>query len=270
MPPDASAAPVPRVVPPFLRPLGRTGLTVSAIGFGAFKIGRNTGIKYPVGYELPDEETVAALLDEVLSFGIRHVDTAPAYGSSEERIGRHLAGRRAEFVLSTKVGETYADGRSTYDFTAAGMRASVERSLSRLRTDAVDLLLLHVPGNDLEVLETTEAVPTLLELKRTGRARAVGLSGKTVAAARSALEWADVLMVEYHLLDRTHEALLGEAAARGTGVLVKKGLAAGRLSPAEAIPFVLSRPEVSGLVLGGLDPRHLAENVALARRVAGA
>src|SRR5690606_17319139 len=140
----------------------------------------------------------------VLDLGVNLIDTAPAYGLSEERIGRAIGHRRHEFVLSTKVGETFENGNSTYDFSATAVRQSVERSLRRLRTDVLDLVFLHSDGRDLAVLHETDAVPTLLDLRRRGLVKAVGLSGKTVEGARAALAWANLLMVEYHLDDRSH------------------------------------------------------------------
>ena len=246
------------------RPLGRTGLSVSPLGFGAFKIGRNEKIKYAAPYDLPDEQSVARLLDGVLELGINHIDTAPAYGLSEERIGRCLAARRSEFTLSTKVGETFEHGVSTYDFGPEAIRASVVRSLSRLATDYLDLVLIHGPADDLRVLEETSVVETLQSLKQAGHVRAIGHSGKSVEAARHALDWADVLMVEYHLADTSHAAVIAEAAVRGRGVLVKKGLASGRHPPEAAIPFVLGTTGVTSLVVGGLSLEHLRENVRIA------
>lgn len=246
------------------RPLGQTGFEISPIGFGAFKIGRNQGIKYPRAYDLPDEPTVARLLNAVLDLGVTFLDTAPAYGLSEERIGRALAHRRREFVLSTKAGETFKDGASSYDFSADAIRGSVHRSLKRLRTDVLDLLFLHSHGNDAQILDETDAVEELLRLKEEGLVRAVGLSGKTVAGARQSLPWADVVMVEYHLADTSHEAVIREAATHGVGVVVKKGLSAGHLSPEDAIRFVLGNRDVSSLVIGGLNPQHIRANVAVA------
>lgn len=250
-----------------LRTIGNSGLQVFPVGFGAFKIGRNQGIKYPRGYELPSEAEVDRLLNGVLDSGINLIDTAPAYGLSEERIGGSIARRRDEYVLSTKVGETFANGQSTYDFSATAIRESVERSLRRLKTDVVDLLFLHSDGDDHRLLFETDAVETILACKSSGLAKAVGLSGKTVAGARSALEWADVLMVEYHLNDLSHAEVIAEAAGTGVGVLVKKGLAAGRIPAAEAIRFLLNNPGVSAAVVGGLNIQHLHENVATARSV---
>jgi aryl-alcohol dehydrogenase-like predicted oxidoreductase len=246
------------------RPLGATGLEVSPIGFGAFKIGRNQGVKYPTGYALPDEAAVATLLDGVLAAGINYVDTAPAYGLSEERLGVCLAGR--DVVLSTKVGETFTDGRSSYDFSAAAVRASIERSRTRLGRRRLDLVFIHAHGDDLGILADTPVVATLQQLQAEGQLGAIGFSGKTVAAAQRALDFAGVLMVEYHLDDRSHAELIAEAARRGIGVVVKKGLASGRLPPADAIDFVLGTPGVSSLVIGGLDLAHICANLAIAER----
>ena len=246
------------------RELGRTGVAVSPIGFGAFKIGRNEGIKYERGYELPDIAAVQRLIDGVLDLGINLIDTAPAYGLSEERLGAVLGARRTEVVISTKVGEDFEHGTSRYDFSRPSANASIERSLRRLRTDAVDLLLVHAHRDDERILDETDIVETLQDAKRRGLTRLIGWSGKTVAAERRALPWADVLMVEYHLDDTTHAPVIAEAAARGLGVLVKKGLASGRLPPADAVRFVVGTPGVSSLVVGALDLAHLRDNVAAA------
>ena len=240
------------------------GRKVPPLGFGAFKIGRNEGIKYPTGYELPSDDEVSRLLNGVLDLGCTLIDTAPAYGLSEERIGRHLSQRRSEFVLSTKVGETFANGKSTYDFSAAGVRASLERSRDRLRTDVLDLVFIHSPGNDREVLEETDVVGVLQEHRSQGVIRAIGLSGKTPAGARMALSWADACMVEFHQQDTSHRAVIESAQQQGIAVFVKKGLGSGRFPPAEAIPFVLNQPGVTSLIVGGLNLDHFRENWNLA------
>lgn len=246
------------------QPLGKTGLLVSPIGFGAFKIGRNEKTKYREAYALPDDSAVERLLNGLLDLGVTHFDTAPAYGVSEERIGRVLSPRRSEFTLSTKVGENFENGRSHYDFSAAAVRGSIERSLRRLRTDVLDLVFIHSNGEDLAILESTETVPALLAARESGLVRAVGFSGKTPEGARRALEWADALMVEYHLEDRSHEAVIAAAAGQGVGVVVKKGLASGALDPAEAIRFLLKNPAIGCLVIGGLNLEHLRANVEIA------
>jgi len=244
----------------FVRRLGRTGLLVPPLGFGAFKIGRNQGIKYPQGYDLPDDAAVERLLNGVHDLGCTLIDTAPAYGLSEERIGRAIGHRRGEFVLSTKVGETFAEGKSTFDFTRAGVEASLQRSLDRLRTDVLDIVFVHSNGDDERILRETDVVAVLTEWKQSGRIRAIGLSGKTVSGARTAMAWADVLMVEYHLEDRSHADVITEASQRGIGVFVKKGLASGKLPPEDALRFVLSHPGVTSVIVGGLNLDHFAAN----------
>jgi len=237
---------------------------VPPLGFGAFKIGRNQGIKYPQGYELPDDAAVERLLNGVLDLGCTLIDTAPAYGLSEERIGRAIGHRRNEFVMSTKVGETFTDGVSIFDFTRDGVEASLQRSLQRLRTDVLDVVFVHSSGDDEHVLRETDVVPVLTEWKMAGRIRAIGLSGKTIAGARLALEWADVVMVEYHLDDRSHADVITEAAERGVGVFVKKGLASGKLPAEAALRFVLSHPGVTSMIVGGLSLEHFAANWRMA------
>jgi aryl-alcohol dehydrogenase-like predicted oxidoreductase len=251
---------------PERRPLGHAGLLLPPLGFGAFKIGRNEGIKYPTPFDLPTEETVRQLLQQLLALGCTLFDTAPAYGLSEERLGRCLSPRPPGVVISTKVGETFADGRSTFDFSRAGVLHSLERSCQRLQTDVLDVVLIHSPGDDLRVLTETDVVAVLDDWKRRGRIRAIGLSGKTPGGAEQALSWADVLMVEFHLEDRSHQAVMDRAAALGRSVFVKKGLASGRLPAAQAIEFVLSHPAVTSLVLGGLSLPHFTSNWTVACR----
>lgn len=246
------------------RRLGRTDLMLATIGFGALKIGRNQGVKYASDYPLPDERESVALLNAVLDLGINFIDTAPAYGLSEERIGAGLNGRRCEFAISTKVGETFEDGTSTFDFSAPAVRGSIERSLRRLRTNVLDLVFVHSNGDDLHVLRRTDVVEALQRAKRDGLARFIGFSGKTPEGAAAAIDWADALMVEYHNDDASHELVMQQAAMRGVGVVVKKGLGSGRLTPDRAIPFVLSGPSVACMVIGSLNLEHLRENVRIA------
>lgn len=256
------------------RRLGTTELNVSPIGYGAFKIGRNEGIKYPEGYDLPDDDAVSRLLNGVLDLGITLIDTAPAYGTSEERIGRAISHRRDAFILSTKVGETFEHGASSYDFSRSAVMASIERSLKRLRADVLDLVFIHSDGQ-IESHDAAErlheCVASLQSMRDRGLVRAIGMSGKTVAGAEAALEWADAIMVEYHLNDQSHEDVMREAVNRGVGVFVKKGLASGHLAaqgdPAEAIRFVLSNPAVSSLIIGGLNIDHIRANIAAATSV---
>ncbi|MBL9118400.1 MAG: aldo/keto reductase [Phycisphaerae bacterium] len=247
------------------RRIGARGPLVSPIGFGAFKIGRNEGIKYERGYDLPSERAAIDLVRAVCESGVTLLDTAPAYGLSEERVGLAIAGLRSPVVLSTKVGETFEAGRSHFDFSLAGIESSIARSLGRLGVARIDLLFLHSDGNDLAILDDGEATRVMRKLRERGTIGLMGFSGKSVEGHRQAIrEGFDVLMVEYHPLDVSQRPALEEAAARGVGVLVKKPLAAGRLAPADAIPFALAAPAVASAVIGSLSAANIAECVRVA------
>ena len=246
------------------RRLGRHGPLVGTIGFGAFKIGRNEQTKYGTEYPLPDEEEVSRLLNGLLDMGVNYIDTAPAYGLSEERIGRAVAHRRGEFTLSTKIGEVFENGVSTYDFSATAIEHSIERSLKRLRTEVLDVVFIHANADDLATVRETPAVTTLQRLRDRGSVRQIGLSAKTVTGAREALGWADVIMVEYHLEDSSQEVVIAAAHAAGVGVVVKKALASGRLPPAEGLRFALGNPGVTTTVIGTLNANHMRANLELA------
>ena len=125
------------------RPLGSTGLLVSPLGLGTVKLGRDQGVKYPSGFQIPDDDEARLLLRQARQLGINLIDTAPAYGRSEERLGPLLRGQRNEWVIVSKVGEEFDNGVSRHDFSAAHTRLSIERSLKRLETDFIDLVLVQ-------------------------------------------------------------------------------------------------------------------------------
>lgn len=243
-----------------MRRIGRAGLDVPPLGFGAFKIGRNQGVKYPLPYDLPDAAEVANLLNSVLDLGCTLIDTAPAYGVSESRIGQAIGHRRSEFILSTKVGETFENGQSRYDFSTTAIKASLDQSLRNLRTDILDIVFIHSDGNDRQIMEETETVSILQDYKSRGLIQAIGLSGKTIPGAKLALDWADLLMVEYNLDHPEYHDLISEAANNNVGIFVKKGLSSGKLPAEESIRFVLQHPGVSSLIVGGLNFHHFREN----------
>ncbi|WP_394241488.1 aldo/keto reductase [Halopseudomonas laoshanensis] len=254
------------------RPLGSSGLTVSPLGLGTVKFGRNTGVKYPQQFELPDDRQALDLLALAQDLGINLIDTAPAYGTSEERLGKLLAGRRQKWVICSKVGEEFEQGRSHFDFSAAHTRLSVERSLRRLNTDYLDLVLVHSDGNDLQILEG-EAYPALEQLKCEGLIRAFGFSGKTVEGGIAALEAGDCAMVTYNLAEQSERSVLDFALSHNKGILIKKALASGHLclqgeDPAKkSLELVFAHPAVASAIIGTINPRHLQQNVISALKV---
>lgn len=247
------------------RALGRTGLLVSPIGLGTTKLGRNTDVKYPKAFALPSDKQVAELLNTALTLGVNVIDTAPAYGASEARLGTFVMSHRDCVVLSTKCGEQYRNGSSVYDFSAAAITASVEASLDHLKVDHVDILLLHSDGRDVEILTKTDAVETLRHLKQNGKTRAIGISAKTHDGIREACRTLDVIMAPFSQIDPSLADALRQAHQAGLGVLAIKGLSSGHLEARAAIEFVLRQHFIDALILGTADPRHLSEAVSIAK-----
>jgi aryl-alcohol dehydrogenase-like predicted oxidoreductase len=253
-----------------LRQLGRTGLAVSPVALGTTKLGRNTDVKYPVNFALPADQEVDVLLESARQLGVNLIDTAPAYGESERRLGPFVENHRDEIVLCTKCGEQYLNGRSVYDFSAPAILASVEESLRRLRTDHLDILLLHSDGHDVDILTQTDAIDALSRLKQSGKIRAAGISAKTTAGILEASRTLDVIMAPFSQKESSLAEALAMVHGRGLGVLAIKGLFSGHLEARPAIEFVLRQPFIDALVVGTIDPAHLAEAMAMAERVRGA
>src|SRR5579864_472518 len=157
------------------RPLGSTGETVTVLGYGAMELrGR------PRGPEIADEDA-GRLLNAVLDGGINLIDTSPDYGRSEELIGTYIGHRRDEFFLASKCGcpiEFPDDAPPPYphDYSARNVRADVEQSLRRLRTDRLDLVQVHMSPSRA-TLEENGTVETLRDLRDEGKVRFIGMSG---------------------------------------------------------------------------------------------
>jgi aryl-alcohol dehydrogenase-like predicted oxidoreductase len=256
------------------RPLGSTGLSVSPLGLGTVKLGRDQGVKYPSGFTIPDDQQALQLLGLARELGINLLDTAPAYGTSEERLGPLLRGQRQDWVIVSKVGEEFDNGLSHFDFSAAHTRRSVERSLKRLETDYIDLILVHSNGDDLSILREEDVYQTLAELKQAGLIRGFGFSGKTVEGGLLALERGDCAMVTYNLGEQQERPVLDYAARHAKGVLIKKALASGHvcldsgIDPVRAsFELIFAHPGVGSAIVGTINPLHLAHNVAVAAEV---
>jgi len=239
-------------------------MLVSRIGLGTVKFGRNTDVKYPRNFRIPDNKSLASLLSLARDLGINLIDTAPAYGSSEARLGSLLKGDRNHWYISTKVGEYYQNGISRHDYSARSTRASVESSLSNLDTDVLDLVLIHSDGNDKQIIKQTDVLETLNKLKDKGLIRSVGFSGKTVNGSLMAMNAVDVFMVTLNEGDQSQIALIDAAHQQNKGVLIKKALQSGQASDThQALKFALKNPGVSSVIVGTIDPVHLRQNIAM-------
>lgn len=277
--------------------LGRTDIEVSTFGLGTVKFGRTQSLKYPETFSLPSDEQIRALLGCARDMGVNFLDTAPSYGYSEERLGDLLWKERKHWVISTKVGEEFEaskffdEGVSRFDFSAKHTRVSVERSLRRLRTDYLDLVLIHSDGNDLEVLQNTGALHTLQQLKQEGWIRALGISSKTPEGGLAAAEVCDAVMLVYNRDYTDEKAVIDKCVQQGAAVLLKKVLASGHIchdappvsaetgnsaEPREqdqeedpiqsALNFAYAPPGVTSAIIGTVNLQHLHANLIKALR----
>jgi aryl-alcohol dehydrogenase-like predicted oxidoreductase len=212
------------------RSLGRTGLVVSEIGFGAWGIGGRTVSQ--TSYGDTDDRTSLAALAGAHDCGITFFDTSAVYGNghSEELIGQALSGVRHKAVLATKAG--YEAWDRPPDFSAAAIVASTERSLGRLRTDYLDLLLLHNPP--LDVLLALDVQEALARLVASGKIRAWGASCKGPADALEALRACDVSVIQanFNMMDvrAVTSGLFEEVSRQNAGFIARTPLCFGFLS----------------------------------------
>lgn len=186
------------------REFGTTGLRVSVLGLGAGQVGAEA---------LPEAEA-ERLLNRTLDLGITLIDTARGYGLSEERIGRYLAHRRDEFVLSTKGGYGVEGAR---DWTPENIRQGIERALRLLRTDRIDLFHLH--SCPLDTLRRDDLLGELGRAREAGLIRVAAYSGENEALAWAAESGRfGSLQTSVNVADQwsLHHVLPG-AAARGLG-----------------------------------------------------
>ena len=219
--------------------LADTGLAVSRLGLGTVKFGRNLEVKYPEQFEIPGDEQVLALLGQAQESGINLLDTAPAYGTAQQRLGK-LIGNDDSWVICSKVGERFANGVSEYVYDEAETRLTVENSLRDLRREALDIVLIHSNGDDLHVLQNTPVMETLLQLKQEGKVLATGISSKTVEGGLLALQHMDIVMCMYNLLDTDELPVIEAAHEQGKSIFIKKGLMSGHLNRASQEDPLLS------------------------------
>ena len=245
------------------RRLGATGLEVSVVGFGGA----------PIGFLEAEQRQVAAMLNALLDRGVNLIDTAAMYAGSEEAIGKAVSHRRGDFVLVCKCPDPTADGEDAW--TAPKIARSVERSLRRLRTSRLDVVLLHSCG--VQELQKGEALAALLRLRDEGKIGFAGYSGDNQTAVYAAgLPGISVLETSVNVCDQANlSGLLPEARRRGLGVIAKRPIANSAWKPlSEQLGMYASyaktyteRFQAMGLTLAGLglsgDPAAIWPQVAL-------
>jgi aryl-alcohol dehydrogenase-like predicted oxidoreductase len=284
------------------RTLGRTRANVTTLGYGAMELrGEPRGPKI-------DDADAGRLLNAVLDGGINLIDTSPDYGRSEELIGRYLSGRREEYFLASKCGclleiPANAPPPHPHDYSPGNVRADVEQSLRRLRTDRLDLVQVHMSPSAAQLADN-HTVETLSELKDEGKVRFIGMSGILPHLPEHiAMDVFDVFQIPYSAVQREHEDLITEATGKGAGTLIRGGAARGApsaeknwrqgplsqaagagqryweaaslddllaeagLSPMEfTLRFTLSHPGLSSTIVGTSSPAHLRDNIEVAER----
>jgi aryl-alcohol dehydrogenase-like predicted oxidoreductase len=210
------------------RQLGSTGITVSEIGFGAWGLGGDA-------YGPVDDEISGRALRQALDAGVTFYDTADLYGGghSEAVLGSTFRDCRDKIVIATKVGTLPHTGfYMPQDFSAEHIRQSVEASLRRLQTEYIDLYQLHSP--QLAQPNWDEILATLASLRQAGKIRAYGLSARSPADAKTAVEQFGfgVVQVNFNLIDQRaiETGLLALCRQRQVGVIARTPLAFGFLS----------------------------------------
>lgn len=278
--------------------LGRTGVEVTRLGYGAMELrGGNSSM---------EPAAAASLLNAVLDAGINFIDTSPDYGDSEARIGEAISHRREEYFLASKCGcpINYPGHQAPHIFTRKNVRAGVEQSLVRMRTDHLDLVQFHAsPSRDL--LEENDSVAELEQMKQEGKIRFIGMSG-TLPNLIDHIDMGvfDAFQIPHSLLEPEHDEWITKAGIGGAGTIIRGGVARG--APAAEIVaasglayrhrqviqerknlwgqaglddlrgdmsimefmlrFTISHPHMSTTIVGTSKMEHLQDNLEAARK----
>src|SRR5216683_3982175 len=273
------------------RRLGRMNLEVTTLGYGAMEL-RGA----PQGPEVSDHDA-EQVLNAVLDAGINFIDTSIDYGRSEELIGRFIAHRRSEYFIASKCGCVPGAGMGAeHIHTADNIRAGVEQSLRRMKTDYLDLVQFHRSLTRRE-FEEHGALEAALALKKEGKVRLVGVSG-TLPNLVEQIEMGvfDAFQIPYSALQREHEEIISRASAAGAGIIIRGGVARGAptdwqrtyymlpggsmrerwekgrldelldgMSRLEfTLRFTLSNPDLDTTIVGTKNVGHLHDNIAAA------
>jgi aryl-alcohol dehydrogenase-like predicted oxidoreductase len=273
------------------RQLGKTGLNVTTLGFGAMEV---RGPRVWGGRPVTDQQA-ETILNAVLDAGINFIDTSYDYGRSEEFIGKYISQRRGEYYLATKCGCTF-ENKGDHDdtphvWTRENLLHNIETSLRLMKTDYVDLWQIHnAPVNEVEA---NHLVEVMQEVQRSGKARHIAISS-TLPHITTYIGWGvfTSFQIPYSALERQHENVIAAAAKSGAGVIVRGGVARGApeeaglgnkdrwslwekakldelLAPGEGrtgflLRFTISHPDMDTTIVGTLIPEHLQDNLKAA------
>jgi aryl-alcohol dehydrogenase-like predicted oxidoreductase len=254
------------------RQFGKTGLKVSAIGFGCWEIGGT--------YGRIDATQFQRAVRQAIDSGITCFDTAEAYGMgvSEEALAVVLAGRREDVLIVTKFGVGYEEIPTRRDGSRGRVLASIDKSLQRLRTDHVDVYLVHWPDHDTPLDETMRALDDIV---RQGKARFIGVSNFRLTQIEACMRLRPIDVVQYgwNMFDRRmQEEIFPYCAAREIGVMAYGSLAYGMLSGSfhAGMQFEESDWRSRGGMLGNLNlfrtlfgPEHFPRNLAAVAELKG-
>jgi aryl-alcohol dehydrogenase-like predicted oxidoreductase len=286
--------------------LGRTGVRVSRLGYGSLDLGG----KGTRSARYVDPKVAEAVLNSALDAGINLIDTAPDYGEAEEVIGRYISSRREEYLLASKCGCPVGalgalpppPGRPReHNYTPENIRAGVEQSLARMRTDRLDLVQVH-ESPTRSTMEAHDSIGELLRLKDEGKVRFIGISSTLPNVLEHlSMDVFDSFQVPYSAFQPEYEQIISRAAANGAGVIVRGGVAQGSvaITPDEVPPhrqdqarvqndlwdragldkllgetsrmdfllrFTLRHPGVTSVIIGTANPAHVSANVEAASR----
>ena len=227
------------------RILGKTGLSISRLGFGGIPI------------QKIDAEGTRTLIRELIKEGINFIDTARGYTVSEEYLGFALEGVRDSFVLATK----------SMARTKEAMQKDIDISLKNLRTDYIDLYQVHNPAaKDVEqVMAPGGALEALYEAKKAGKIGHIGITLHSVELFKQALDlpWVETIMFPYNIVETQGEELIAQCADKNIGFICMKPLAGGAIDDAvTAMRFVVSNPAVTTVIPGMADTAEIAQNVS--------
>ncbi len=226
------------------RKLGKTGLTISRMGFGGIPIQRI------------DAEGTRKLLHEMADKGINYIDTARGYTVSEEYLGYAMEGIRDKFVVATK----------SMARTKEAMAADIETSLRNLRTDHIELYQVHNPSMEQldQVTGKDGALEALMEAREAGKIGHIGLTCHSVQVFERALEleWVETIMFPYNIVENQGEDLIRKCTEKNVGFIAMKPLAGGAIEDASlALRYICANKNVTVVIPGIAEAGELDENI---------